>query len=134
MSALGDPQAWGRDRLHLTPQAHDRVALRVLEELGEPVTHDWRAPLPTAEAPSWRLRQQEDLRWMREFVMPYVRRRLRGHRTGEGFAAKRPELLPLDGGLRSRPEPAVRAQRTSGAPARRRTLQQDVSAPSTYAP
>lgn len=97
MSVLADPRAWGRDRLHLTPEAHHRVALRVLEALGWPVGEDWRVPFPAADPSTWRLRQREDLRWMREFVMPYVRGRLRGHRTGEGFAAKRPELLPLDG-------------------------------------
>jgi hypothetical protein len=74
------------------------VALRVLETLGEPVAEDWRAPLPAAQPSPWRHRQREDLLWMRDFVMPYVRRRLWGHKTGDGFAPKRPELLPLDGG------------------------------------
>jgi lysophospholipase L1-like esterase len=100
MSPLADPRAWGRDRLHLTPQAHHRVALRVLETLGEPVAEDWRAPWPDAEPAPWPRRQYDDLRWMREFVLPHVRRRLQGHRTGEGFAPKRPELLPLDHGRR----------------------------------
>lgn len=101
MTPLTDPRAWGSDRLHLTPDAHHRVALRVLETLGEPVAEDWRIPLPAAEPTPWRHRQREDLRWMREYVMPYVRRRIQGRRTGDGFTAKRPELLPLDG--RSRP-------------------------------
>jgi hypothetical protein len=70
----------------------------VLETLGEPVVEDWRAPLPAAVPAPWRHRQREDLVWMRDFVMPYVRRRMRGHRTGEGFVPKRPDLLPLDGG------------------------------------
>ena len=97
MSVLADPRAWGRDRLHLTPEAHHRVSLRVLEALGEPVSEDWRTPFPEAELAPWRLRQQEDLLWMRDFVMPYVRRHIRGHQTGESFLPKRPELLPLDG-------------------------------------
>jgi hypothetical protein len=45
--------------------------------------------------PPWRDWVREDLRWMRDFVMPYVRRRLRGHATGDGYLPKRPELLPL---------------------------------------
>jgi lysophospholipase L1-like esterase len=98
MSVLADPRAWGRDRLHLAPEAHHRVALRVLEALGEPVVEDWRTPFPAAEPAPWRRRQQEDLRWMRDFVMPYVRRRIRGHETGEARLPKRPELLPLDPG------------------------------------
>lgn len=97
MSVLADPRAWGRDRLHLTSDAHRRVALRVLETLGEPVTEDWRAPLPAADPPPWRAQLQEDVRWMAEFVMPHVHRTLRGRQTGEGVAPKRPDLLPLDG-------------------------------------
>jgi lysophospholipase L1-like esterase len=97
MSVLADPRAWGRDRLHLTPDAHRRVALRVLEVLGEPVAEDWRAPLPAAEPAPWRAQLHEDVRWMREFVMPHVHRTLRGRQTGEGYLPKRPELLPLDG-------------------------------------
>jgi hypothetical protein len=34
---------------------------------------------------------------MRDFVMPYLRGRLQGRQTGDGFAPKRPELLPWDG-------------------------------------
>lgn len=98
MTPLADPRAWGSDRLHLTAEGHRRVALRVLETLQEPVVEDWRAPLPDAGPTPWRDRQREDLRWMRAFVMPYLRRRLQGHRTGDGFLPKRPELLPLDGG------------------------------------
>jgi hypothetical protein len=79
------------------------VALRVLETLGEPVTDDWRAPLPEAVPTAWRDRQREDLAWMRDFVMPYVRKRLRGHATGDGFVAKRPELLPLHSLDQARP-------------------------------
>lgn len=98
MSVLGDPRAWGVDRLHLTPDAHHRVALRVLEALGVAVTEDWRVPFPAADPQPWHRRQQEDLRWLAEWVMPHVGKMLRGHRTGEGFVPKRPELLPLDGG------------------------------------
>ena len=99
MAPLADPRSWGRDRLHLTAEGHRRVALRVLETLGEPVTDDWRTPLPEMAPPPWRDWMREDLRWMREFVMPYVRRRLRGRATNDGYVPKRPELLPLDRAL-----------------------------------
>jgi lysophospholipase L1-like esterase len=95
MAPLADPRSWGRDRLHLTAEGHRRVALRVLETLGEPVTEDWRTPLPEMAPTPWRDLVREDLRWMRDFVMPYVHRRLRGRATGDGYVPKRPELLPL---------------------------------------
>lgn len=98
MTPLADPRAWGRDRLHLTPEAHHRVALRVLETLGEPVAEDWRTPWPAAEPAPWRRRQQEDLIWMRDVVMPHVLRLLHGRRRVGVVTPKRPELLPLDGG------------------------------------
>ena len=101
MAPLADPRSWGRDRLHLTAEGHRRVALRTLETLGVPVLDDWRAPLPATDPAPWRARQQEDLLWLRDFVMPYVRRQLQGRQVGGGIAPKRPELRPLDG--RGRP-------------------------------
>jgi lysophospholipase L1-like esterase len=98
MSALADPRTWARDRLHLTPEGHRRVALRMLETIGEPVLEDWRTPLPDAQPTPWRSRQAEDLRWMRDFVMPFVRHRLQGHPTGDGSVAKHTELLPFQQG------------------------------------
>jgi lysophospholipase L1-like esterase len=95
MAALADPRSWGRDRLHLTAEGHRRVALRVLETLGEPVTEDWRTPLPDMAPTPWHDWLREDVRWMRHFVMPYVHKRLRGRSTGDGYLPKRPELLPL---------------------------------------
>jgi lysophospholipase L1-like esterase len=96
MAPLADPRTWGSDRLHLTGEGHRRVMLRVLETLGEPVAEDWRAPLPETAPVPWRDRQLEDLRWMRTWVLPFVRNRVRGRDTGDGFLPKRPELLPLD--------------------------------------
>jgi lysophospholipase L1-like esterase len=99
MDVLADPRAWGPDRLHLVPHAHERVAWRMLEALGEPVEADWRAPWPEPEgAPvPWRARQAEDLHWLTHHVMPWVRRRLRGDRLGDAYLPKRPTLAPLPG-------------------------------------
>src|SRR5215468_11817840 len=44
MRVLRDPRAWSADRLHLTPDAHRRVALRACEVLGVAVAQDWREP------------------------------------------------------------------------------------------
>lgn len=96
MAPLGDPRTWGPDRLHLLADGHRRVSLRVLEALREPIADDWRAPLPAAAPQHWLARQQEDLRWVREWVLPFVKRRLQGRSTGDGFPPKRPELLPFD--------------------------------------
>ena len=101
MRALKDPRAWSPDRLHLTTAGHQWVALRACEVLGVPVTGDWRPPAP-ALRPSgppdrarWLAARRQDARWAREYATPWVRRRLRGTSSGDGLAAKRPDLLPL---------------------------------------
>jgi len=54
LAPLADPRIWGSDRLHLTADGHRRVALRVLECLGEAVADDWREPLPEVAPAPWR--------------------------------------------------------------------------------
>jgi lysophospholipase L1-like esterase len=100
MSVLHDPRAWSADRLHLTGDAHRRVALRACEVLEVPVAADWREPWPTAAGTAsprraWLAARRMDLRWARVHAAPWVARRLRGVSSGDGVSPKRPELLPL---------------------------------------
>ena len=106
--------AWSPDRLHLTGESHRRIALRSAEVLGVPVTEDWRAPLPvdgpllpdarssrTAVPPTrmtraaWLAARREDARWAKEYLAPWVNRRLHGRSSGDGRSAKRPVLEPV---------------------------------------
>jgi lysophospholipase L1-like esterase len=104
MPVLADPRAWSADRLHPTPDAHRRVALRTCEVLGVAVAADWRAPRPAAGTvtggaasgrAAWLAARRMDLRWAREHAAPWVARRVRGISSGDNVAPKRPELLPL---------------------------------------
>jgi lysophospholipase L1-like esterase len=100
------PSAWSPDRLHLSGQSHQRIALRACEVLGVPVTEDWRDPLdadlPLAPVPAmarraWVAARREDARWAREYLAPWVNRRLHGASSGDDRTAKRPsleEMLP----------------------------------------
>ena len=54
MAVLRDPRALSADRLHLTPAAHHRVALRTCEVIGAAVGEDWREPWPRRMARSRR--------------------------------------------------------------------------------
>ena len=106
MKFLRASSAWSQDRLHLTAQSHRRVALRACEVLGVPATEDWRAPLaadppqapvlaPTADAmtrAAWLAARREDARWAREYLGPWINRRLHGISSGDGRSAKRPAL------------------------------------------
>jgi lysophospholipase L1-like esterase len=101
MPVLRDPRAWSADRLHLTPDAHRRVALRVCEVLGVGVGADWRDPWPEVPGETspgrraWLDARRMDLRWARVHAAPWMVRRLRGISSGDGIDPKRPELLPL---------------------------------------
>jgi lysophospholipase L1-like esterase len=108
MRFLRSPAAWSQDRLHLAAQSHQRVALRACEVLGVPVTEDWRAPL-AADPPTpvfasardavaraaWLAARREDARWAREYLGPWISRRLHGTSSGDGLSAKRPTLEPV---------------------------------------
>ncbi|WP_420752930.1 SGNH/GDSL hydrolase family protein [Rhodococcus sp. O3] len=90
-----DYRMWDFDRLHMSPLGHRNMAARVLDALGvehgiEPVVLE-RIPEP---APAEQRR--EDLRWMRDFLVPWVGRRVRGTSSGDGITPKRPTLAPVE--------------------------------------
>jgi len=112
MRFLRSADAWSPDRLHLTAQSHQRVALRACEVLGVPVSADWRAPLAADEVPSavpmlpgtvpaamargaWIAARRADARWAKDYLAPWVNRRLHGTSSGDGLTAKRPFLEPV---------------------------------------
>ena len=82
------------DRMHLNALGHQRIAFAVLEALG--VTHDV-SPLQPAEplqlARGQRLRA--DAAWTREFLVPWIHRRLTGRSSGDTVDPKRPGLAPV---------------------------------------
>lgn len=86
---LADPRMWAPDRLHLSPVGHHEVARSVLDTLGVPhdLTPQQPEPLP---ARGWIEERIDDLAWAREYLAPWVLRRLRGLSSGDGIAPKRP--------------------------------------------
>ncbi|GAA0974044.1 SGNH/GDSL hydrolase family protein [Nocardiopsis tropica] len=95
MRVIDDARAWNWDRLHLSSEGHRRLALRVCEVLGVPTGTDWNEPWPPAAPRDWRTARQEDLHWAREFLVPWIHRRLTGRSSGDNVSAKRPVLEPL---------------------------------------
>ncbi|MGW5648136.1 SGNH/GDSL hydrolase family protein [Saccharopolyspora sp. NPDC003752] len=98
MRVLRDNRAWSEDRLHLSAAGHRRVALRACEALGVPVAADWREPWPVVPEMPWREQRAQDIRWAREYLAPWISRRLRGVSSGDGRTAKRPQLEKLTAG------------------------------------
>ena len=95
MDTLADPRARADDRLHLNPEGHRRVAARVCEVLGVTPDTDWRDPWPPLDPTPWVRRREEDLRWVRAHLLPWVGRRVQGRSTGDGRPPKRPEPAPV---------------------------------------
>lgn len=93
--ALGDPRMWADDRLHLTDEGHRRVAEAVWQRLGHAAEAEWDGPLPPAVPAGWALRRRDDLRFAREYLLPWVGRRLTGRSSGDGRSPKRPDLGPV---------------------------------------
>lgn len=96
MRVLQDARAWDEDRLHLSSEGHRRVSLAACEALGIAPDGDWREPWPEQAPPSWQEQRAEDLRWAREYLAPWIGRRLRGRSSGDGRCPKRPRLEPVE--------------------------------------
>ncbi|MDA8372212.1 MAG: SGNH/GDSL hydrolase family protein [Nocardiopsaceae bacterium] len=95
MTVLTDARAWDVDRLHMSPEGHRRLALRVCETLGVPAKGDWDEPWPPRPEPDRRSARREDLRWARQYLVPWIGRRLTGRSSGDRVTAKRPKLERL---------------------------------------
>ncbi|MFJ1708163.1 SGNH/GDSL hydrolase family protein [Kitasatospora sp. NPDC088346] len=95
LRSVHDRRAWSDDRLHLSPEGHQRVALLAARSLGLPTAADPEAPWPAGPAPTPAEQRRENLQWARTFLLPWVGRRIRGESSGDNVEAKRPELLPL---------------------------------------
>ncbi|MFJ8132076.1 SGNH/GDSL hydrolase family protein [Streptomyces hydrogenans] len=91
-----DPRMWSADRLHASPLGHARIAEAVADALSLPGSGDgWARPLPPRTAPTRLRAAAGELAWAGSFLGPWLARRVRGRSSGDGRAAKRPELLPV---------------------------------------
>jgi len=82
------------DRMHLNPVGHQAIAMAVLDALGVPhaLEPEQVAPRPAlGRGDQWR----ENARWAREFLVPWLHRRLTGRSSGDHVRPKRPTLQPI---------------------------------------
>jgi lysophospholipase L1-like esterase len=94
--ALRDWRMWAPDRIHLGTQGHQRVADMAAASLGLAVDGSWAVPLPPQAPAPWRQAVRQEALWTRQYVAPWVRRRMRGQSSGDGRVAKRPVPLPFE--------------------------------------
>ncbi|WP_039830084.1 SGNH/GDSL hydrolase family protein [Streptomyces sudanensis] len=95
LRTVQDRRAWDRDRLHLSPEGHRRVALRAAQVLGLEVPADPDEPWPPLPPRGALEERRDDVHWARDHLVPWIGRRLRGESSGDRVSAKRPDLLPL---------------------------------------
>ncbi len=89
---LARREYWSTDRLHLAPVGHARVATNVLRALDRPAPADWVIDAEPIPRPSVR----DELRYTREHVVPWVRRRLTGRSSGDGRLPKYGEWVRIE--------------------------------------
>ena len=86
---LTDPRMWAPDRLHFSAIGHQTIAAMVLDALN--VEHNLEPfgaePLPKQP---WRQARTEDVAWAREYLGPWILRRIRHQSSGDGVQPKRP--------------------------------------------
>ncbi|MEU1487545.1 SGNH/GDSL hydrolase family protein [Streptomyces sp. NPDC005752] len=95
LRSVQDRRAWDNDRLHLSAEGHTRVALRAAQVLGLDVPADPDQVWPPQVHRGALEVRRDDIQWAREYLVPWIGRRLRGESSGDHVAAKRPDLLPL---------------------------------------
>ncbi|GHG47602.1 SGNH/GDSL hydrolase family protein [Streptomyces griseocarneus] len=95
LRSVQDRRAWSDDRLHLSADGHTRVALRAAQVLGLEVPADPDQEWPTEEQRSAAEVRRDNIHWAREYLVPWIGRRLRGESSGDNVEPKRPDLLPL---------------------------------------
>jgi len=87
---LTDPRMWAPDRLHFSPLGHHTIARMVLDTLGVEHTLEALSPEPLPHV-LWRQARADDLGWAREYLVPWMVRRVRHQSSGDNVAPKRPQ-------------------------------------------
>ncbi|MFL6059647.1 MAG: SGNH/GDSL hydrolase family protein [Marmoricola sp.] len=87
-------EVFDTDRMHLNAFGHQYIAFAVLEALG--ITHEVeRLPRPTLPQLSLGERLRQDATWTRDFLGPWIHRRLTGRSSGDDVEVKRATLAPI---------------------------------------
>jgi lysophospholipase L1-like esterase len=90
---IQDTRMWAPDRLHLNALGHHTVARMVLAALNVPNDLEPQRPEPMPGV-TWRQARSDDLVWAREYLVPWVLRRIRHQSSGDRVLPKRPEAGP----------------------------------------
>lgn len=90
-----NPSLWSEDRLHMNTLGHQRTAAHVLDVLDLKFDPAWMDAPPRIAPLPWAKARAADLKWTREHLAPWVKRRLTGTSSGDNVLPKRPTLEPV---------------------------------------
>ncbi|MEU1329089.1 SGNH/GDSL hydrolase family protein [Streptomyces sp. NPDC005865] len=88
LRTVQDRRAWDGDRLHLSAEGHTRVALRAGQVLGLDVPADPDQAWPPMPPRGTLEVRRDDIHWAREYLVPWIGRRIRGESSGDHVEAK----------------------------------------------
>jgi lysophospholipase L1-like esterase len=94
LKEVQDMRFFDDDRLHYNALGHHEIARMVLRALNVPNDLLPMQPDPFPHR-TWREARAVDLVWAREYLVPWVLRRLRHQSSGDSITAKRPDPLPV---------------------------------------
>ena len=94
LTEIQDAGMWSEDRLHLNALGHHTVARMMLTVLNVPNTLEPRKPEPLPDR-TFREARTEDMQWAREYLLPWVLRRVRHQSSGDHLLPKRPDAQPF---------------------------------------
>ncbi len=96
MRSLRDIRMWAPDRLHLATEGHRRVALQAAWTLGLiEGERDWAAAMPVGPVASRAHVARENVVWAKDYLAPWVQRRLKGRSSGDDVEPKSPQPRPF---------------------------------------
>lgn len=116
LRVVQDGRFFDDDRLHYNSLGHHEVARMVLRTLNVPNDLQPMQPEPLPRT-TWRAARGHDILWAREYLMPWVLRRLRHKSSGDDLTPKRPEPLPVAHSDTSRSAGTAEAAGASPVPA-----------------
>ena len=91
-----DPRLWSADRLHANSAGHARIAAALAHALDLPGGDtSWAEPLPEKSPMSAFEHVRAEVGWIGRYLLPWAWRHIRGRSSGDGVAAKRPDLEHL---------------------------------------
>lgn len=97
IEVLTDRRLWFEDRLHLNAHGHARVAAAALNAITKNANKDswWTLALPPAPKRSKTQDLKTDALWVKNHMIPWVHRRIKGISSGDGREPKDPSLRTM---------------------------------------